>query len=256
MATGGEPEHVRQNRAVWSRWATDYVTAARRAWSSGEPRWGIWGVPERELGAAPDVAGRDVVELGCGTAYWSAWFARRGGRPIGVDPTASQLATARTLQREHGLDFPLVQASAEAVPLAAACADVAFSEYGACTWCDPYTWVPEAARLLRPGGLLVFLKNSTLLQLCMRDFATAVPELQRPLFGLHRLVWDDQEGAIAFDLSWGEWVRLFRRCGLGVEDLVEVRAPEHGDAGRYDFVPLEWARRWPSEEIWRVRKEA
>src|SRR5207237_9484203 len=117
----------------------------------------------------PGVAGLDVVELGCGTAYISAWLARRGARPVGVDPTPAQLATARRCQQELGLSFPLVDAAAERVPLPDAAFDLAISEYGASIWADPYKWIPEAARLLRPGGRLVFLSNSTLAVLCGPD---------------------------------------------------------------------------------------
>ena len=99
----------------------------------------------------------------------SAWLARRGARPVGVDITPAQLETARALQREHGLAFPLVEASAEAVPLPDASFDIAISEYGAAIWCDPYRWIPEAARLLRPGGRLIFLGNSPILMLCSPD---------------------------------------------------------------------------------------
>jgi SAM-dependent methyltransferase len=119
--------------------------------------WGLWAVPESELRVLGDVAGLDVVELGCGTAYVSAWLARRGARPVGVDPTPAQLETARAMQAEFGLEFPLYEAAAEDVPLADASFDLAVSEYGASIWADPYRWVPEAARLLRGGGRLVFL---------------------------------------------------------------------------------------------------
>jgi SAM-dependent methyltransferase len=84
-----------------------------------------------------DVAGRDVVELGCGTAYVSAWLARRGARVVGVDLTPEQLDTARRLQEQHGLSFPLVEASAEAVPLPDESFDLAVSEYGA-KWVDQF----------------------------------------------------------------------------------------------------------------------
>src|SRR3712207_9301024 len=85
------PEHVRENRAMWESEAAAYVEPARRNWARDEPNWGIWHVPEAEVGALPDVAGMDVVELGCGTAYWSAWLMRRGARPVGVDITDAQL---------------------------------------------------------------------------------------------------------------------------------------------------------------------
>src|SRR6476619_4619039 len=110
---------------------------------------------ERELRLLPDdLAGRDTIELGCGTAYVSAWLARRGARPVGIDNSEAQLATAASLQAEHGLSFPLHHGNAEATPFEDASFDIAISEYGASIWCDPYAWIPEAARLLRPGGEL------------------------------------------------------------------------------------------------------
>src|SRR5262249_52567754 len=156
-----------------------------------EPVWGIWGVPESTLGVLPGVAGLDTIELGCGTAYVSAWLARAGGRPVGLDPTAAQLATAAELQREFGLRFPLLLATAEAVPLAAGRFDLAISEYGACLWADPLRWVPEAARLLRPDGRLVFLTSSALLTLCIPDEGAAGDRLLREAFGMYRMTWSD-----------------------------------------------------------------
>jgi SAM-dependent methyltransferase len=78
-------DHVDRNRVVWDRLSVQYAEPGRRAWAAREPTWGIWQLPEREVRALPDVAGRDVVELGCGTAYWSAWLARRGARVVGLD---------------------------------------------------------------------------------------------------------------------------------------------------------------------------
>src|SRR5213079_3103838 len=89
---------IERNRAAWSTWAAEYVENAEHSWSQDEITWGIWRAPETELRALPDVAGKDVVELGCGTAYISAWLARRGARVTGVDPTGAQLDTARTMQ--------------------------------------------------------------------------------------------------------------------------------------------------------------
>src|SRR5215471_10769852 len=123
-------EHILRNRAAWDRYAADYAAPGRHAWESVEPYWGIWRVPEAQLHVLPDVRGQDVVELGCGTGYVSAWLARRGARPVGIDNSAAQLATARRLQRDVGPEFPLIHANAEDVPLASERFDLAISEYG------------------------------------------------------------------------------------------------------------------------------
>ena len=252
----GDPasDHLAQNRAVWSSRALDYIAPGRRDWARNEPAWGIWSIPESTLGVLPDVQGTDVVELGCGTAYVSAWLARAGARPFALDPTKAQLATASDLQREFGLRFPLLLATAEAVPLADERFDLAISEYGACLWADPSRWIPEAARLLRPGGRLIFLTTSALMTLCMPDAGAASERLQRGAFGLYRLTWSDSPG-VEFHLPHGDWIRLLRANGFDLEDLIEVQPPADA-ASRYAHVSLEWARRWPCEEIWKARKRA
>jgi SAM-dependent methyltransferase len=200
------------------------------------------------------VAGKDVVELGCGTAYWSAWLARLGARPVGVDVTDAQLANARKFMAEYGPEFPLVQASAEDVPLPDASFDIAFSEYGASIWCDPYLWVPEAARLLRPGGELIFLVNGTILMLCSPpDDSKVTDRLVHDYFGMHRWEWPADEG-VDFHIGYGDWIRVLRANGFDVEDMIEIQAPEDAPDSRFSWADKEWARRWPSEEIWKARK--
>jgi SAM-dependent methyltransferase len=248
------PEHVRKNRVAWDTWAADYEAPGHRSWARTEPDWGIWGVPEAELHVLPDVAGLDVIELGCGTAYVSAWLARRGARPVGIDNSQVQLANARRFQAEFGIEFPLIHGNAEAVPYPDASFDLAISEYGACLWADPHRWVPEAARLLRPAGRLIFLTNAATLMLCVPDEAgvPAGDALRRPYFGWHRFEWPDDD-SVEFHLTHGDWVRLLRANGFEIEDLIEIQAPE-GATTRADYVSPDWARRWPSEEVWKTRK--
>ena len=249
-------DHVERNRSAWNGYAKDFVAFGERAWAADEPSWGIWSVPEAELHVLPeDLDGIDAIELGCGTGYVSAWLARRGARPVGVDLSSAQLATARRLQAEHGLDFPLIEGNAERVPLPDASFDLAISEYGACLWADPYLWVPEAARLLRPGGGLIFLTNSTLMMLCTPDEpdASAGERLARDYFGMHRFEWPDEE-SVEFHLGWGDWIRLLGANGFRVEDLIEVRPGPDATTEFDGIVTLEWARRWPCEEIWKARK--
>jgi SAM-dependent methyltransferase len=251
------PEHVRRNRAMWDEWAKKFAVAGERAWAQDAPSWGIWSVPESEVRMFPaDLAGKDVIELGCGTAYVSSWLARRGAKVVGIDNSQAQLATARRLQIQHGLDFPLIHGNAEEVGYPDASFDFAISEYGACLWADPYRWIPEAARLLRPAGRLAFLTNSFLHTLCVpaEDGVPATDRLLRPAFGMYRVEWPGDPG-VEFHLSHGDWIRVLRRSGFEVEDLVELR-PSPEAKTEYLFTTLEWSRSWPCEEVWKARKRA
>jgi len=248
------PDYVPQNVAVWTKSNAEHTgPRARETWAQDEITWGIFEIPEREVNALGDVADLDVIDLGCGTGYFSAWLAKRGARPVGIDPTPAQLETAREMQREFGLDFPLLEGVAESVPLPDASFDLALSEYGASIWADPYRWIPEAARLLRAGGRLVFLCNATLSILTM-DLEGSTEQLRRPQRGLGRLEWPDTH-EVEFHLPHSELIELLRANGFDIERLIELYAPEGAKThDYYGYVAAEWARRWPAEEIWIARK--
>jgi ubiquinone/menaquinone biosynthesis C-methylase UbiE len=248
------PDYVRPNVESWTKTNAEFTGPnAREAWAREELELGVFGHAEVRIDVFGDVMGLDVVELGCGTAYLSAWLARRGARPVGVDPTPAQLATAREMQKEFEIEFPLIEAVAESVPLPDACFDLAVSEYGASIWADPFRWIPEAARLLRPEGRLIFLRNSPLAILCMK--LEGITEcLQRAQRGMNRIEWPDT-GEVEFHLPHGELLELLRETGFEVERLIELYAPEDAETHRYyGDVTAEWARKWPSEEIWVARK--
>jgi SAM-dependent methyltransferase len=250
------PDYVARNVENWTEANEQYTGPnARAAWSKEELSYGVFGVPESSVKVLGDVSGLDVLDLGCGTAYVSAWLMRQGARPVGVDPTPAQLQTAREMQKEFGLEFPLVEAVGESVPLPDASFDLVISEYGASIWADPERWIPEAARLLRPGGRLVFLRNSTISMLCMAlDGETEV--LQRPQRELRKITWSDT-GETNFHAPPGELIDILGAAGLAVERLVELYAPDDAATHEYyKYVSAEWARNWPAEEIWVARKQA
>src|SRR3954449_13489648 len=230
------------NRALWAVVNERFTDAAAEAlWSLQDVVWGLFGVAERDLGVLGDVRGLDVVELACGTAYFSAWLprgrgdaravgyfsawlARAGANILAVDFSSEQLATAGRLQAGLGPVFPLVQGDAHQVPLASARFDVVVSEHGAAAWCDPERWLPEAARLLRPGGRLVFLTNSNLSALCVpAEEGLAGERLLRGLREAYRVRWPG--GGVEFHPSHGDWLRLLRGSGFVVDAMLEIFAP-------------------------------
>jgi len=239
------------NRALWAVVNERFTdAAAERLWSLPEPVWGLFEVPERDLAVLGPVHGLDVLELACGTAYFSAWLARAGARTLAVDFSHEQLLTARRLQAQVGPVFPLVQGDGERVPLAGGRFDLGVSEHGAAAWRDPERWLPEAARVLRPGGRLVFLTNSHLSALCVpAEEGVAGESLVRGQREAYRGRWPG--GGVEFHPSHGDWVRLLRSSGFEVEAMHEIYAPPDGsDHVFYEIVSKEWATRWPAEELW------
>jgi len=251
------PKYLQGNVDAWQDKAAEYVAAAEQAWASDQPYWGIWRIPESNTSLLPaDMSGMTAIELGCGTAYVSAWMCRRGAKVVAIDPTSSQLETARRLKKAHQLDFDIELGFAESVPYADESFDFAISEYGAALWADPFLWIPEAARLLKHGGKLVFLTNSALAVMCEQEFESngpMGPELQRPYFGMHKSNWPDCPGETEFHLPHGDWIALLRDNGFSIERLLELQAPPNARCN-YAWADPEWARRWPTEEVWIARK--
>jgi SAM-dependent methyltransferase len=243
-----------RNRELWNKDSDEYQERHRDHIGRPEPRWGIWQIPESELQILGDVAEKDVLELGCGAAQWSILLARLGARPVGIDISERQLEHARKAMAEAGVDFPVEHASAEALPFADGAFDIAFADHGANRFADPFSWVPEAARVLRPGGLLAFSGGTPWEYICWKDEEDTIGrELVIDYFGLHRL--EDADGYVQFELPYGEWIRLFRENGLAVEELLEIRPPADAPSTYRTPAETEWARHWPMEQIWRVRKE-
>jgi SAM-dependent methyltransferase len=245
-----------RNRAAWNRVSDEYQALHGEQLDVDDVVWGNWNVPESEVQALRDVAGKDVLEYGCGAARFSIKLAKLGARPVGVDVSERQLEHARHALAAAGLDFPLVRAAAGELPFADESFDIVFSDHGATTWADPYVTIPEVARLLRRDGVLAFNMASACVHVTS-DEPNGAPtdRLRRDYFGMHRFEppRSDTWQAVEFQLPYGEWISLFRTNGLEVDALIELQPAEDATT-TFDWVPHAWARRWPSENIWRVRK--
>jgi len=243
---------TRKNRAWWDSTSTGYQDAHGDRIEIEALAWGVWRIPESALRVLGDLRGLDVLELGCGGGQWTTALLRDGFRAFGVDFSAAQLGSARERARRLGTATPFSQGDAEQLPFADASFDVVFCDHGATSFARPEAAIAEASRVMRAGGLLAFCMSSPIRDLCWKDADDVVSDrLQRDYFSLYALE-DDQ--AVCHQLAYGAWIRLFRQNELSVEDLVELRAPEDATTSYDDFAPLAWARRWPGENIWKLRK--
>jgi SAM-dependent methyltransferase len=217
--------------------------------------WGIWRLPESRVHLIGPLRGRRLLELGCGAARWSIELSRRGARPVGLDLSARQLARARELCRDAGRPVPLVRANAERLPFEARSFDVVFCDWGAMTFGDPRRTVPECARVLRPGGVLVFATASPFRVIThdpRRDLQGST--LRAPYFGMHRVEYGPTE-PVEFHLPYGEWFTLLRASGFAVDRMIEPRPPPRGHSAYLEREDTMWGRNWPIELIWRAVKE-
>lgn len=250
--------HVEINRRHWNDVATHWVSAGERLWARETPVWGNWSIPDDKAPLLPqDMTGQQAVELGCGTGYVSAWMQRRGATVTGIDVSENQLTTAKRLAVEHGVSIDFQCRDAEDTGLPDAAFDFAVSEYGAAIWCDPKRWLPEAWRILKPGGRLAFLGNHPLL------FVATPPDggaTQRHFHRSYRHMglcdWTRavvEPGGISFNLSIGNWIAQFHQTGFRVLDYKEIYAPHWLDDTR-SFLTNDWAKDFPAEQVWWLEK--
>lgn len=251
-------DHVAINRGVWDADAENWVASGERFWNTERPVWGNWGLPESSLNMLPDdMTAMDAIELGCGTGYVSAWMARRGAKVTAIDVSTAQLSTARRLAEQHGADITFIEGNAEDTGLDAGTFDFAISEYGAAIWCPPELWLREAWRLLRPGGKLVFLGNHPILLLCSPlDGSLTDRTLHRAYRGMWGADWTKVEfdpSGVCFNLTFSGWMDLFAEIGFSVTRYQELFAPESETETRA-FVPADWAKQFPVEQVWHLKK--
>jgi SAM-dependent methyltransferase len=249
-------DDVRANLAGWEADSADYQQRHADFLADWDRLgWGTWQIPEDEVRALGNVQGLDALELGCGAAQFGIGVAKRGAAVVGLDFSANQLAAAPANMDAAGVHFPLVRADAEAPPFADASFDVVFCDHGAMNFTDPMRTVPEVARLLRPGGRFVFSGTTPFIWLTW-PMVDGPPgrTLERSYFESRRMQWDESDPSFEYQLPYGEWIRLFRANGFEIEDLIELRPPEGAETAFTHYATREWARDFPSEQIWKVRK--
>jgi len=242
-----------KNRAFWDAESVTYQRDHGATLWANPLAWGVWRIPESEVGALGDLRGRRVLELGCGAAQWTCALHQQGIGVTGLDLSSAQLAAARAHAAALAVTPPLVQAGAGQLPFRDSAFDVIFCDHGAMTFAPPEHAVPEVSRVLRDGGQFVFCMSTPLRDVCSHPQTGAFTgTLDSDYFSLGPL---DDGTSVTAQLPYGAWIRLFRRHSLIVEDLIELQAPPDARTTYHDYVSAEWAARWPAEHIWKTRRE-
>ena len=244
-------EDFEANRRAWDAESDAYQAQHERQLEQTPEAWGVWSLPESDLQLLGEVAGRDVLEYGCGAAQWSIALAKRGARCTALDNSARQLFHAERALAAAGVSFPLVHRPAEDTGLAAGSFDLVFCDHGAMTFAAPERTIPEVARILRPGGVLAFSVEHPLHAAAWSYAENAVSyELHESYFDLDRI--DDPGGSVSFARTISGYVALLLEHGFAIQKLLEPRPPA-GAQTTYVMTPYEWARRFPGEVMFRAR---
>lgn len=148
---------VRANRCWWDSDADSYHAMHGAFLGVADFVWSPERLREADAHLLGEVAGRLVLEVGCGAAMCSRWLAGAGARPVASDVSAGMLRHARAGAADTGIEVPLVQADAQFLPFASTAFDIAFTAFGAVPFVEDSARVMrEIARVLRPGGRWVF----------------------------------------------------------------------------------------------------
>lgn len=238
-----------RNRERWNAQSDDYQAAHGSRLVETALAWGVWRIPESELNVLDRVEDRDILELGCGAAQFTRALGEAGARAIGLDFSERQIAHAG-----QGVGRPsLVAGSATALPFPEGSFDTVFCDHGAMSFAPPERTVAEAARVLRTDGVFAFCMSTPIRDICWDGRLERVsPTMTLDYFDLDAL--EDDTEPTCYQRPYGAWIRLFRRHSFEIVDLIELRAPAEAATTYSDYAPKAWARRWPSDHIWKVRK--
>ncbi|HVF03459.1 MAG TPA: class I SAM-dependent methyltransferase [Frankiaceae bacterium] len=247
----GADETRRANAAFWDAYAPGYQAAHAADLGTTSFVWGPEGAREDDLGLLGDVAGKRVLEVGCGGAQCARWLAERGAAAVASDISVAQLRLARAM----GPTPPLVAGDAERLPFADAAFDLACSAYGALPFAaDSAAVMREVARVLRPGGRWVFSVTHPF-RWCFPDDDHGLT-VTTSYFDRTPYVEQDEHGVASYvehHRTFGDRVREAVAAGLVVDDVVEPEWPD-GHATTYEQWGPRRGRLIPGTAIFVTRK--
>jgi SAM-dependent methyltransferase len=231
--TVSEVETQRANRADWDRSADEYQAAHGGFLRDIGFIWSPEGVDEATARILGEVAGRDILEIGCGAVQCARWLRTQGARAVGLDLSLRQLQHGKRIDGDTGVAVPTVCASAISLPFPDDRFDVAFSAFGALQFvADAAAAVSEVARVLRPGGRFAFSVTHPIRWSMPDDPGEEGLRVTSSYFDRTPYVEQDGAGAATYvehHRTIGDWVRIVDGAGFRLTDLLEPEWPAGHD---------------------------
>ncbi|HKS49046.1 MAG TPA: class I SAM-dependent methyltransferase [Amycolatopsis sp.] len=253
----GRDEATMANLAWWDADADDYQAEHGEFLGDADFVWCPEGLREADAALLGDVRGLRVLEVGCGQAACSRWLAAAGAYPIGVDLSGGMLGHAKRANARTGLDIPLIQATAEALPLRPATVDAACSAFGALPFVASLDAVfAEVHRVLRPGGRWVFSVTHPMRWIFPDDPGPNGLTATQPYFDRTPYVEVDAAGRatyVEYHRTLGDYVRALAATGFRLDDLIEPEWPAGHTRVWGQWSPLR-GKLFPGTAIFRTRK--
>ncbi|MGZ4658009.1 MAG: class I SAM-dependent methyltransferase [Blastococcus sp.] len=221
----GATESARANRRWWDAAAPAYLAEHGADLGDADFLWCPEGLREADAHLLGDVAGRRVLEIGCGSAPCARWLRQAGADVVALDLSAGMLARAAELNRATGIDVPLLQADAGTLPLADASLDLVCSAFGGLPFvADVEGALTEVARVLRPGGRFVASVNHPMRWPFPDSPDPEDLQVISSYFDRTPYVETDEDGNTVYaehHRTVGDWVRAVVGSRLVLDDLLE-----------------------------------
>lgn len=237
-------------KEYWNSASEDYLkTHPEHLDSSMHPSWGLWHVPDASLNIinSMKLAGKKVLDLGCGRGHDAVAYGKLGASVIAVDISEEQLKNA--------IPHPNVEyvcGCAENLLLEDNSIDVIVSDHGAFDHSPAPVLLREAHRVLKEGGDLIICTYGPLFYSCYNKTSGKVEKELLNTYPKGDIKFDGK--LIVPEYSYQDWISLFVQNKFTISRLEEIIVTPEAVSFFSDMVDSEWASCWPCDIIWHVKK--